>query len=356
MTTRHVGRLAALLVVLLLAACSAGPDRSVQAALQALPVPSTTTTTTAPPDPTTCDPHQPGTYVPSAPPPVSMPVPGNMPVGSSMRDIQDAHKLKVGVDQNTLKLGYFNPQDGFEGFEIDLAHEMARAIFGDPTKVDLRAIVSSARTDAISHGTVDVVIDAFTVSCKREAQLGADQAHPHAFSSLYYLAHQRLLVRSDSRAQNLDDLDARPVCVTKDGTADAFLTNYSKVNAAKPRPDRAIDRSDCLARLQEGTDDAVLADDAILAGFTAQDPYVHVVGPEVGYTDEPYGIAVNPQRADLVGFINGVLDQLRADGTLQDRARFWGLPSQQIPFATGCIAIRHDNDVDSCVPEYSEGS
>jgi len=344
-----------LLVVLLVAACSAGRDQSVQAALEALPVPSTTTTTTTTPATTLCDSHQPRTYVPSAQPPATMPPPGNMPLGSSMRAVQDGLKLKVGVDQNTLNLGYFNPQDGtIEGFEIDVAHELARAIFGDATKLDLRAIVSSDRVAAIKDGTVDVVIDAFTVNCTREAQLGVDQQHLHAFSSVYYLAHERLLVRSDSRAQSLDDLDARPVCVTNNGTADTFLTHFSQVNTAKPRPDRVADRSDCLARLQQGIDDAVLADDAILAGFMSQDAYVRMVGPE--YTDEPYGIAVNPQRADLVGFVNGVLDQLRANGTLGSLAASWTLPSQQIPFTNGCIAIRHDDDVDSCVPEYTDGS
>jgi hypothetical protein len=65
---------------------------------------------------------------------------------------------------------------------------------------------------------------------------------------------------------------------------------------------------------------------------------------------------VKPQRADLVGFVNGVLDQLRADGTLQELAASQGLPSQPIPFTSGCFEIRHDDNVDSCVPEYSDGS
>ena len=39
--------------------------------------------------------------------------------------------LIVGVDQNTKLLGYYNPNTKqFEGFDIDIAHEIAKAIFG----------------------------------------------------------------------------------------------------------------------------------------------------------------------------------------------------------------------------------
>ena len=39
--------------------------------------------------------------------------------------------LIVGVDQNTKLLGYYNPNTKqFEGFDIDIASEIAKAIFG----------------------------------------------------------------------------------------------------------------------------------------------------------------------------------------------------------------------------------
>ena len=44
-------------------------------------------------------------------------------------------RLIAGVDQNTLLLGYANPlhRQRIEGFEIDLLHELSRALFGSPT-------------------------------------------------------------------------------------------------------------------------------------------------------------------------------------------------------------------------------
>ena len=42
---------------------------------------------------------------------------------------------------------------------------------------------------------------------------------------------------------------------------------------------------------------------------------MEVVGDSMGV--EPYGIGVKKENEDLVRFVNGVLEQMRADGTWQ---------------------------------------
>ena len=69
----------------------------------------------------------------------------------------------------------------------------------------------------------------------------------------------------------------------------------------------------CLVLFQQGKVDAITGDDTILAGFAAQDPYAKVVGE--AFSAEPYGIGVAADQVDLVRFVNGVLDQAKADGT-----------------------------------------
>ncbi|MFF2027521.1 transporter substrate-binding domain-containing protein, partial [Streptomyces sp. NPDC058171] len=51
----------------------------------------------------------------------------------------------------------------------------------------------------------------------------------------------------------------------------------------------------------------------ILAGLAEQDPNLEIVGPPL--QSEPYGIGVNKGNEDLVRFVNGTLDRMRADGT-----------------------------------------
>jgi polar amino acid transport system substrate-binding protein len=71
--------------------------------------------------------------------------------------------------------------------------------------------------------------------------------------------------------------------------------------------------TDCLVMLQQGQVDAISTDDAVLAGLATQDPNVEVVGDSIAV--EPYGIGIKKENEDLVRFVNGVLDEMRADGT-----------------------------------------
>jgi polar amino acid transport system substrate-binding protein len=66
--------------------------------------------------------------------------------------------------------------------------------------------------------------------------------------------------------------------------------------------------------LQQGQVDAISTDDAILAGFAAQDPGTRLLDtPPI--SAEPYGIMISQSNKDLVQFVNGVLQRMRQDGT-----------------------------------------
>src|SRR5262249_22505610 len=83
-------------------------------------------------------------------PPAVLPRAGAMPAGTFMHQIQQHGYLVAGVNAGAYKLGYLNPETGkIEGFEIDLVRELARAIFGDPTKYRLVALSVPQRFPAV---------------------------------------------------------------------------------------------------------------------------------------------------------------------------------------------------------------
>jgi len=234
--------------------------------------------------------------------PGALPPPGQPPAGSSMAKIVQRGRLIVGVSQNTYLFGHRDSRTGeLVGFEIDLAGEVARALFGDPTKIQFRAMSAAERIPALKNGEVDLVVRAMTMTCDRWQEI--------SFSTEYFTGGQRLLVPVDSPVKSIDDLGGKKVC------AAAGSTNITAIAAAKskPIPVAATDALDCMVLLQQGQIDAVSTDDAILAGFAAQDPATHVVGP--AFAAAPYGIGIGKANADLVRFVNGVLEKVRADGT-----------------------------------------
>jgi polar amino acid transport system substrate-binding protein len=270
------------------------------------PAPTTSTTTMVDPE---CDKDNPARSLSPIGP---LPAPGQMPAGSTMAAIQANEVLKVGVDQNTLRFGYRDPRSGdLDGFDIDVAREIARAIFGDPTKIQFTVVTTAERQDAVTSGDVDLVASLYTINCARWYRV--------AFSSEYYRAAQGVLVRNDSGILNLPDLAGRRVCVTSTSTASTnplFTTLQPQ-----PMPVLAASRTECLGRLQDSEIDAILADDTILYGLAEQDRTTRILDTRL--TTEPYGLAMNKAHPDFVRFVNGVLERMRADGTLARLEAKW---------------------------------
>lgn len=234
--------------------------------------------------------------------PGPQPVPGVMPPGSTMAAIIDRGRLIVGVDQSTNLFGSRNPATGaLEGFDIDIARELARRIFGDPDRVDLRVVTASERESALQSGQVDIVVRTYSITCDRKTKV--------AFSTPYYYAKQRILAQIGSGIRSAADLSGKRVCAVL-GT-----TSLSTLFALDPRPTLfgVSNWTDCLVMLQQGQIDAISTDDAVLAGLAEQDPTLEMVGPSIAA--EPYGVGIKLENDDLVRFVNGALDQMREDGT-----------------------------------------
>jgi polar amino acid transport system substrate-binding protein len=222
--------------------------------------------------------------------------------------------LIAGVDQSTYHFGYLNPLDGkIEGFDIDMVHAIAKAIFGNPNKVEFKAISDDQRIPDVRSGAVDIVAHTMTINCARLQQVD--------FSTVYYDAGQRVLVEKNSPAKSIAGLGGKKVCATSGSTSIANI----KAASSHPIPVAVPYWTDCLVKLQQGGVAAVSTDDSILAGLAAQDPWTKIVGPR--FTNEPYGLAISQQHADFVRFVNAVLQQMRADGQwAASYARWVGTP------------------------------
>jgi polar amino acid transport system substrate-binding protein len=243
-------------------------------------------------------------------PPAVMPAPGAMPPRSFMATIKRHGYLLVGVNSGLLGFGYLNPFTGrIEGFEIDLAGELARAIFGEPGHLRLKALTVTQRLPSVQHGKVDIVIDAVTITCSRRRDVD--------FSTVYYDARQRVLVPTSSNAQGLQDLGGKRVCASAQSAPIPVIQQQPSHPIAVGAP-QAID---CLVWLQQGRVDAISTDDSILSGFRAQDPYTKLVGPSVAKV--PYGMAISKAHPEFVRFVNGVLARIRADGTWRRLYAHW---------------------------------
>ena len=240
-----------------------------------------------------------------------LPEPLAMPDGSTMAEIEDRGRLVAGVSADTYLFASRNPFTGrIEGFDIDVVNAIAAAIFGTARgHVQLRVITAADRIPLLEDNEVDVVVRTMTITCERWTQI--------AFSSEYYQAGQKLLVREGSDVTSLDQLSGVRVCAPSGTSSLRTLEAEAPDAVAVP----AANHTGCLVKFQQGEVDAITGDDTVLAGLAAQDPYAVVVGD--AFTSEPYGVGIAGDQVDLVRFVNGVLERMRTDGSWTDSYDRW---------------------------------
>jgi len=216
----------------------------------------------------------------------------------------------VGLDIGSNLFSFRDPVTGdITGFDVDIAGEVARDIFGKTSAVEYRILSSADRITALQNNAVDIVVKTMTITCERRKLVN--------FSTTYFTAYQRILAPRNSDITGPGDLSGRRVCVAR-GT-----TSLRKVQEINPPPAivTVVTWADCLVALQQREVDAISTDDAILAGLVAQDPYLHIVGPNMA--EEPYGIGINLTNTGLVRFVNGTLERIRNDGTWEALYNKW---------------------------------
>ncbi len=196
-----------------------------------------------------------------------------------------------------------------QGFDVDIAREIARDLVGDPDKVEFRLLTSPERISALQNQTVDIVAKAMTITCARAEQI--------AFSTVYFEASQRLLVPKDSPVQGPADLAGKRVCSQVDTTSLAtvarvapsatllavqnWTTAWSLFSRVRRTPPAPTTRS--------------------WPAWPYRIPTLHIVGPSL--EAEPYGIGVNKSQDDLVRAVNASLERIRRDGTWLSLYRKW---------------------------------
>ncbi|MFJ4837449.1 glutamate ABC transporter substrate-binding protein [Streptomyces sp. NPDC088746] len=268
-------------------------------------------------------------------------LPASSADGPSIEKIRKRGKLIAGVDQNSFRWGYRNPEaesGTLEGFDIDLVRAIAENILGDRDAVIFRAIPTNQRIAALENDKVDVVVRTMTINCKRAEQV--------AFSTAYFQAGQQVLAPKKSTITGYDEsLKGKRVCTAEGSTAyDALNEKSFGAVFEDEHDDTELDEDqltvpnqlDCLVRLQLGEVDAVVTDNALAAGQAAQDPAVELKGDKP-FTTEYYGVAAKLGADDLVARVNQVLAEYRqggADSAWMKSYRTWlaeGLPGIKGP-------------------------
>jgi polar amino acid transport system substrate-binding protein len=228
-------------------------------------------------------------------------------------EIAQNHKLVVAVKDNVRPLGFRDAQGKLQGFEIDIAKRLAEELLGSSAAIEFRPVSNRDRLQVVIDGKVDFAIARVTVNSSR--------ARVVAFSEPYY-SDGTGFVTKNSAIRSEQEFTNQTVAV---------LNHASTIAILKYRfPQLQLVGVDSYAAgkqlIESGKAIAFAADVSILAGWVQESPGYRVLPFRV--SNEPLAI-VFPKglEADqLRRSVDQLIRRWKAEGWLQQRANYWGLP------------------------------
>ena len=252
---------------------------------------------------------------PSASPTASRP---RFELATYMYGLQTKGKIRVAIRSRTLPLSD-QPTSGntigrAQGFEPDLARELAKAIFGtadDPdSHIDWISVDDSTRVTALTSAQADISIAALTVTDDAKKTIDLSDA--------YLTVGQRLLVKkSNDQIKEIADVATgeQTVCAVKDSKAE---TELKKVTNDRAKILELATFDFCMQALNTGAADAVVSDEIALLVVVAKQPNDFKLAAKA-FATEQLGIGMKKNaagdRQGFTDFVNATLLKLVGDRT-----------------------------------------
>jgi polar amino acid transport system substrate-binding protein len=228
-------------------------------------------------------------------------------------EIAQNPKLVVAIKDNLRPMGFRDSKGNLQGFEIDIARRLAEELLGSSTAIELQPVSNRDRLQVVVDEKVDFAIARVTVNSSRARIVG--------FSEPYYSDGTGFITKN-SGIQTERDLNNQIVAV---------LNNSSTISTLKYRfPQLKLVGVDSYEAgrqsIESGNAIAFAADVSVLSGWAQEFPGYRVL-PFRASTESlaivfPKGLESDQLRRS----VDQIIRRWKAEGWLQQRANYWGLP------------------------------
>jgi len=257
---------------------------------------------------------------------------GATPAPNTLMDVVTAAgKIRVSTDPNYKPQSFQNSDGTFEGFDIDVATEVAKRM---GLEVEFLPQAWAAITAGNWGGRWDMSVGSMTITPARQKIVD--------FSPPYYYTPAQMAASKASGITTIEGLAGKTICA---GEATTYLDWLNQTETrpavdATPPPDIKIvtqkTDADCAQQWAAGRNDFegwLTAGPTVEEAITQGQPVVAVGGP---IYFEPLAIAVDKSGPDDTTFmakLKTIVDEMHADGTLTTLSKKWydGQDLTQVP-------------------------
>jgi len=233
--------------------------------------------------------------------------------------VEKAGVVRAGLMYNSIPAAYFNENNEWVGFDVDIAEEVIKRIggyMGKTLKVERVKVNNKTRISFLTSGRIDM--STANMTHKRERDRTID------FSITYFFDGQKILAKK-GRFAKLEDFVGKKIASMQGTTSEKNAVNLLK-KLGDPDAEKNVisfqDEPSCFLALKQGKVAGWSTDSTILIGFAAKEPGEYELVGDF-FSDEPYGIGVPENQSDWRDAINFALQDMWVDGTYMTIYNKW---------------------------------
>lgn len=204
----------------------------------------------------------------------------------------------------------FPPYEYYEGEKVvGIDAEIAAAI---AEKLGMSLVIEDMSFDAIitavQTGKVDMGMAGMTVTDERLQSVN--------FSTSYATGVQVVIVKEGSAITSVDDLQKGGYVIgVQNATTGDLYSTWDLEDEGLATVERYNKGADAVLALVSGKVDCVIIDNEPAKAYVAANPGLKIL--ETAYATEDYAICIAKDNTELLDKVNGALQELIADGTVQ---------------------------------------
>ena len=196
----------------------------------------------------------------------------------------------------------YHDGDAIVGIDAEIAKAIADEL---GMELEIEDIAFDSIIPEIVSGKADMGLAGMTVT--------EDRMQSVDFSDTYAKASQKIIVTEDSEIASPDDLKGVIVGVQLGTTGDIYVSDLEADGTTVERYNKGFE---AVQALSQGKIDAVVIDGEPAKTFVSETEGLKIL--DEAFTVEEYAIAVKKGNTELLDKVNGALETLKDNGTLDE--------------------------------------
>jgi glutamate/aspartate transport system substrate-binding protein len=232
----------------------------------------------------------------------------------TLQRIRDTGAVTLGVRESSVPFSFLDAQKQPQGYSVDLCLKVAEAIKAElklpRLEIKYLPVSSANRIPSLVEGRIDLECGSTTNTRDRQKQV--------AFAYTTFVAGIKMLARTSSNVNSIEDLRGKSVVVTVGTTSEKIVKSMNDERVLRMTIIESKDHGESFKAVEEGRAVAFPMDDVLLYGLVSRakkpDDFA-VVGKYLSV--EPYAIMLRRDEPQFERIVNRALIDLFTSGEIR---------------------------------------